>query len=145
MTCFQKNVIYQNCGHNISQMFDAILISYLILLSSKFQPVVRKKLLHTYMLFTGWEVHIGRNCARGLEYRRGRYSDRGYLKVSGKFYFSLQPMGVEVGRVLVDEECDRLQTKPKYYNMIFSSLIYIITIKVARLDFLGETPPTFEH
>ena len=97
------------------------------------------------MLFTGWEVHIGRNCARGLEYRRGRYSDRGYLKVSGKFYFSLQPMGVEVGRVLVDEECDRLQTKPKYYNMIVSLLIYIITIKVARLDFLGETPPTFER
>ena len=97
------------------------------------------------MLFTGWEVHIGRNCARGLEYRRGQYSDRGYLKVSGKFYFSLQPMGVEVGRVLVDEACDRLQTKPKYYNMIFSSLIYIVTIKVARLDFLGETPPTFEH
>ena len=22
-----------------------------------------------YMLFTGWEVRIGRNCARGLEYR----------------------------------------------------------------------------
>ena len=73
-------------------------------------------------------------------------ADRGYLKVSGKFYFSLQPMGVKVGRVLVDEACNRLQTKPKYnYNMIFSSLIYIITIKVARLDFLGETPPTFEH
>ena len=25
-----------------------------------------------YMLFTGWEVRIGRNCARGLEYRRRR-------------------------------------------------------------------------
>ena len=23
----------------------------------------------THMLFTGWEVRIGRNCARGLEYR----------------------------------------------------------------------------
>ena len=23
---------------------------------------------HKYMLFTGWEVHFGRNCARGLEY-----------------------------------------------------------------------------
>ena len=22
-----------------------------------------------YMLFTGWEVRIGKNCARGLEYR----------------------------------------------------------------------------
>ena len=23
---------------------------------------------YTYMLFTGWEVRIGKNCARGLEY-----------------------------------------------------------------------------
>ena len=139
MTCFQKNVIYQNCGHNISQMFDAILISYLILLSSKFQPVVRKKpFTYIYVIHQLGGPYWEKLC-------QGRYSDRGYLKVSGKFYFSLQPMGVEVGRVLVDEACDRLQTKPKYYNMIFSSLIYIITIKVARLDFLGETPPTFEH
>ena len=35
-----------------------------------------------YMLFTGWEVRIGRNCARGLvrvppeAVGRGRYSDR---------------------------------------------------------------------
>ena len=28
---------------------------------------------NTYMLFTGWEVRIGRNCARGLE-----YPDRGH-------------------------------------------------------------------
>ena len=26
-----------------------------------------------YMLFTGWEVRIGRNCARGLEYRPRLY------------------------------------------------------------------------
>ena len=82
-------------------------------------------------LFTGWEGHIGRNCARVLEYRRGRYSDRGDLKVSGKFYFSLQPMCVKVGRVLVDEARNRLETKPKHYNMSFSSLIYIITIKLS--------------
>ena len=30
------------------------------------------------MLFTGWEARIGRNCARGLEYGLGRYSDRGH-------------------------------------------------------------------
>ena len=27
----------------------------------------------TYMLFTGWEVRIGRNCAEGLEYRPRPY------------------------------------------------------------------------
>ena len=30
------------------------------------------------MLFTGWEVRIGRNCARGLEYRPRPCSDRGH-------------------------------------------------------------------
>ena len=34
-----------------------------------------------------------------------------HLKVSGKFYFSLQPMYVQVERVRVDEARDRLQTK----------------------------------
>ena len=41
------------------------------------------------------------------------------LRVSGKFYFSLQPMCAEVGRVLVDEARDRLQTKPKHYQHDF--------------------------
>ena len=66
------------------------------------------------MLFTGWEVRIGKNCARGLEYRPRPSTDRprpvnnifsfSYwdLKVSGKFYFSLQPMCVEEGRIHVD-------------------------------------------
>ena len=36
------------------------------------------------------------------------------------FFFTLQPMRVEVGRVHVDEACDRLQTKTKHFNMIFS-------------------------
>ena len=41
------------------------------------------------------------------------------LKVSEKCSFTLQPMCVEVGR-------DRFQTKTKHYNMIFSSVIYVI-------------------
>ena len=49
-------------------------------------------------------------------------------KVSGKFSFTLQPMCVEVGRVRVDEARDRLQTKTKHCNMIFSSAIYIVAL-----------------
>ena len=37
-------------------------------------------------------------------------------------------MCVEVGRVRVDEAPDRLQTKTKHYNMIFSSVIYIMAL-----------------
>ena len=37
-------------------------------------------------------------------------------------------MCVEVGRVRVDETRDRLQTKTKQYNMIFSSEIYIMAL-----------------
>ena len=29
------------------------------------------------MLFTGWEVRMGKNCARGLEYE-GRTQDQGH-------------------------------------------------------------------
>ena len=50
------------------------------------------------------------------------------IKVSGKFSFALQPLCVEVGRVRVDETRDRLQTKTKQYNMIFTSVIYIIAL-----------------
>ena len=35
---------------------------------------------------------------------------------------------LEVGHVRVDEARDRLQTKAKHYNMIFSSVIYIIAL-----------------
>ena len=83
----------------------------------------------TYMLFTGWEVRIGRNCARGLEYRPRSQAEGGtqtegtvshntdrprpvnnifvffllrYKSFLGKLYFSLQPMCVEEGRVPVD-------------------------------------------
>ena len=106
------------------------------------------------MLFTGWKVRIGRNCARGLGYRPRPYAERGTqtegtlspntdrprpvnnififsyrdLKVSEKCSFTLQPMCVEVGRVRVDEARDRFQTKTKHYNMIFSSVIYIIAL-----------------
>ena len=37
-------------------------------------------------------------------------------------------MCVEVGRVRVDEVRDPLETKPKHYNMIFSSVIYIMAL-----------------
>ena len=50
------------------------------------------------------------------------------LKVSEKCSFTLQPMCVEVGRVRVDEARDRFQTKTKHYNMIFSSVIYVIAL-----------------
>ena len=42
-------------------------------------------------------------------------------------------MCVEVGRVRVDEARERLQTKTKPYNMIFSSVIYIIVLSTAHL------------
>ena len=35
------------------------------------------------MLFAGWEVRIVKNCARGLEYGLGRYSDRGHKGARG--------------------------------------------------------------
>ena len=54
---------------------------------------------HIYMLFTGWEVRIGRNCARGKSFR--------------KFYFSLQPMWVDEGRVRVDVQ-SAIDCKPKH-------------------------------
>ena len=48
-----------------------------------------------------------------------------------KFSFTLQPMCIEVGRVRVDEARDRLKTKKKRYNMIFSSAIYILMALIA--------------
>ena len=50
------------------------------------------------------------------------------FKVSGKFSSTLQPMCVEVRCVRVDERRDRLQTKTKRYNTIFSSVIYIMAL-----------------
>ena len=41
-------------------------------------------------------------------------------------------MCVEVGRVRVDEARERLQTKTKHYNIIFSSVIYIIALSTAH-------------
>ena len=90
---------------------------------------------YTKMLFTGWEVRIGKTCARGLEYPvlrpREQFlpirTDLGrcitflcfsncVLKVSGKSSFTLQPMCVKERRVRVDEARDRLQTKTKHYD-----------------------------
>ena len=85
------------------------------------------------MLFTGWEVRIGINCARGTasggtqtEGTVSPNTDRPKpvnnififflqsLRVSGKFSFTLQPMCVEIERVRVDEARDRWQTKTKH-------------------------------
>ena len=43
-------------------------------------------------------------------------------------------MCVEVGRVRVDEARDRLQTKTKHYNMIFSSVIYQVIALTAHFS-----------
>ena len=43
-------------------------------------------------------------------------------------------MCVEVGRVRVDEARERLKTKTKHYNMIFSSVIYIIGLSTAHFQ-----------
>ena len=92
------------------------------------------------MLFTGWEVRIGRNCARGLESRPRPYrgpTDRPrpvnnififFQPRFRSFYVTLHPLCVQVGRVRVDEARDRLQTKTKHYNKIFSSVIYIMAL-----------------
>ena len=47
-----------------------------------------------------------------------------HLKVSGKFYFSLQPINVEVERVRVDEARDRLQTKTKHTTWFLACNLY---------------------
>ena len=79
-----------------------------------------------YILFTGCEVRIGRNCARGLAAEGGSQTEGTVspnadrprpvnnififsywdLIVSRKSSFTLQPMWVEVGRVRVDETRD---------------------------------------
>ena len=101
------------------------------------------------MLFTGWEVCVVRNCARGLEYRpRAQFltirTDLGRwitflffsywdLKVSGKFYFSLQPMCVEEGRVRVDviQGARSIANQNKTLQHNFKLVIYVITIKLS--------------
>ena len=114
--------------------------------------MIQEKLqLHRYMLFTGWEVRIGKNCARGLEYRPRPQAEGGtqtegtvspntdrprpvnnififlHLRCKSfrKIFLTFQPMCIEVGHVHVDEARDRSQTKTKHYTMIFSSVIYI--------------------
>ena len=39
----------------------------------KFRRRKHFNIRNKYMLFTGWEVRIGRNCARGLQYRPRLY------------------------------------------------------------------------
>ena len=127
---------------------------YLSIYLSIWKPFWKRVYIYIYMLFAGWEVR-GRNCARGLEYRQRPLAEGGTqtedtvssntdrprpvnnifsffffffwdFKVSGKFSSTLQPMCVEVRCVRVDERRDRLQTKTKRYNTIFSSVIYIM-------------------
>ena len=97
------------------------------------------------MLFTGWEVRIGKNCARGLEYRPRPSTDRprpvnnififSYwdLKVSGKFYFSLQPMCVEEERLRVDviQSVRSIANQNKTLQHYFYLVIFITTIKLS--------------
>ena len=50
------------------------------------------------------------------------------LKSFRKIFLHSPTYVFEVGRVRVDEARDRLQTKTKHYNMIFSSVIYIMAL-----------------
>ena len=89
------------------------------------------------MLFTGWEVRIGKDCARGLEYRPRPLAEGGTqtegtvspntdrprpmnnififfhlrFKSFRKIILTFQLMCIEVGHVHVDEAHDRLQTR----------------------------------
>ena len=47
-------------------------------------------------------------------------------------------MCIEVGRVRADEARDRLQTKTKHYNMIFSSIIYINIIRGTQREYSSK-------
>ena len=65
------------------------------------------------MLFTGLGRSVLGETARGLKYHPRPQAEGGTQTegtVSGKFYVSLQPMYVEVGRVRVDEV--RIDCKP---------------------------------
>ena len=70
--------------------------------------------MRTYMLFTGWEVCFGRNCARGLLI---------FVLLRFKSFRKIllqHPtlLGVEEGCVRV--EVARSIAKTKHYNMIFN-------------------------
>ena len=88
------------------------------------------------MLFTGCEVLIGRNCARGLEYSDQGHSfpntdrPRSVNNITQLRFKSVRKifLYVEVGRICVDEAGDRLQTKTKHYNMTLSLVIYIMAL-----------------
>ena len=56
---------------------------------------------------------------------------RAALKPRAKFLPKWTDLCVEVRPVRVDEARDPLQTKTKHCNMIFTSVIYIITIKLS--------------
>ena len=45
-----------------------------------------------------------------------------------KIFLTFQPICIEVGHVHADEARNRLETKTKHYNMIFSWVIYILAL-----------------
>ena len=120
----------------------------------KFRRRKHFNIRNKYILFTGWEVRIGRNCARDLESASGGTQTEGTVSphtdrprpVNNIFiFFQLRfksfwkiflhsPTYVcfvcllRRTRVRVNEARDRLQTKTKHYNMIFSSVSYIMAL-----------------
>ena len=58
-------VTHTHESSNVSIIFSLFHLYFLLTLTFvQYQPRG-----NIYMLFTGWEVRTGRNCARGLEYR----------------------------------------------------------------------------
>ena len=108
----------------------------------KFRRRKHFNIRNKYMLFTGWEVRIGRNCARDLESASGGTQTEGtvspsFFQLRFKSFWKIflhSPTYVcfvsllRRTRVRVNEARDRLQTKTKHYNMIFSSVSYLMAL-----------------
>ena len=98
----RKHQWHHSYKHNLSSFnFSAVQIQYMIFHINSFpffticerktrsncifivNYSIKPSFHSTYMLFTGQEVRIGKNCARGLEYgpraqAEGRIRDKGY-------------------------------------------------------------------
>jgi len=70
-------------SHLISTDCNTLHVDYFSLNSKYTHRIVKNKYssaeISKYMLFTGREVHIGKNCARGLEYGIGINNPIKYL------------------------------------------------------------------
>ena len=53
----------------ISVLIHSFIHSLYFTINQKYNNTIQKYIKDKYMLFTGWEVRHGRNCARGLENR----------------------------------------------------------------------------